>query len=795
MIYFIMIILIIVIISTIIIEKKITNPIVIFSSIWLLSIFLTSLKLYNMIDYSEKSLMIISEGIISFILGSASCAIFLKNKSRNNLKLGKKEEILDSKILVALITIGLIFVSILSIKVLSLLKSGVEYNQIRSLYYSYGKDSLISNEKIFTIFDWTTSLIITVTIPVVIIGLINKKLNKLIIVEELLFVMLYIFCTAGRSPIFAIVIELLIVLLLNKEKITKKTKQITKIVLLFSAIIMVCMTLLRNSNHDEKSVNSVYSYLSIPMPYFSKLVNYIDNNNIQTYGAATAYGPYLIVQKSIKVLTGYKLENADYLAEVITKPQTYWVKIFSESKDYYNAYATMFYNFYMDFRDIGVIVISFIYGMIIEQYYLSVKKKNGMKENAIYLILISGLIKSFAVWQFASPTILIAFIVINIIFRKRNKRENENKNNNAKRILVFGITDNPGGIESVIMNYYRAIDRTKIQFDFLCNTEQVAYEEEIKKLGGQIFKIPSRSKNIILYHKKINKFFEENAYKYATIWVNICSLANIDYLKYAKKYEIKYRIIHCHNSQNMDSKLRKMLHIINRKMLKVYATDFWTCSNDANKWFFDKKIMKKNNIVHINNAIDCNKYRYSEEIRKQYREKMNLEDNLVFGHIGRFHFQKNQMFLLEIFNEIHKIKPDSKLILIGDGEDKEKILNKINQLKLERSIELLGVRGDVEKIIQAMDAIIFPSLFEGLSLVLVEAQANGISIFASDTISKETKIGDNINFISLEATAKEWAETILKDKFERCDNYEKIKLAGYDINTEKEKIEKLLMRD
>ena len=205
--------------------------------------------------------------------------------------------------------------------------------------------------------------------------------------------------------------------------------------------------------------------------------------------------------------------------------------------------------------------------------------------------------------------------------------------------------------------------------------------------------------------------------------------------------------------------------------------------------------MKKNNIVHINNAIDCNKYRYSEEIRKQYREKMNLEDNLVFGHIGRFHFQKNQMFLLEIFNEIHKIKPDSKLILIGDGEDKEKILNKINQLKLERSIELLGVRGDVEKIIQAMDAIIFPSLFEGLSLVLVEAQANGISIFASDTISKETKIGDNINFISLEATAKEWAETILKDKFERCDNYEKIKLAGYDINTEKEKIEKLLMRD
>ena len=364
-----------------------------------------------------------------------------------------------------------------------------------------------------------------------------------------------------------------------------------------------------------------------------------------------------------------------------------------------------------------------------------------------------------------------------------------------KRILVFGITDNPGGIESVIMNYYRAIDRTKIQFDFLCNTEKVAYEEEIKKLGGQIFKIPSRSKNVIMYYKKINNFFKENAYKYDTIWVNICSLANIDYLKYAKKFKIKYRIIHCHNSQNMDSNLRKVLHIINRKKLKLYATDFWTCSNDANKWFFDKEIMKKNSIVHVNNAIDFNKYRYNEEIRKKYRERLNLRDSLVFGHIGRFHFQKNQIFLLEVFNEIHKIKPHSKLILIGDGEDKEKILNKINQLKLENSVKLLGIRDDVEKIIQVMDAIIFPSLFEGLSLVLVEAQANGLTIFASDTISKETKIGDNIKFISLDVTAKEWAEIILKDRFGRYDNYEKIKLAGYDINIEKEKIEKLLMRN
>lgn len=363
------------------------------------------------------------------------------------------------------------------------------------------------------------------------------------------------------------------------------------------------------------------------------------------------------------------------------------------------------------------------------------------------------------------------------------------------RVLVFGMTENPGGIESIIMNYYRAMDKTKIQFDFLCNTSKVAYEEEIKNLGGNIFKITPRSKNIILYHKEIKKFFKENAYKYSTIWVNICSLANIDYLKYARKYGIKYRIIHCHNSQNMDSKFRKLLHIINRKKLKKYATDFWTCSKEANGWFFNNDIIKKENIICINNAVDFNKYKYNDDIRKKYRNNMKLKNELVFCNIGRLHFQKNQIFLLEIFNEIHHIRPDSKLILIGDGEDKEKIIKKIKQLGLGKSVDLLGIRTDVEKIIQAMDAIIFPSLFEGLSLVLVEAQANGIPIFASDTISKETKIGNNINFISLEKTPKEWAEIILKDKFKRCNNYEKIKIAGYDINTEKEKMEKLLMRN
>ena len=362
------------------------------------------------------------------------------------------------------------------------------------------------------------------------------------------------------------------------------------------------------------------------------------------------------------------------------------------------------------------------------------------------------------------------------------------------RILVFGITENPGGIESVIMNYYREIDRTLLQFDFLCNTEEVAYEEEIKKMGGTIYKITSRSKNATQYYKELNQFFKENSNKYNTIWVNVCSLANIDYLKYAKKYGIKYRIIHCHNSQNMDSKARKILHILNRNRLEKYATDYWTCSNNASKWFYNKKILKKHSVVYIKNAIDFQKFKFDDNIRNKYRKDFNVEGKLVLGNIGRFHFQKNQLFVLDVFKIIHEKEKNSVLLLIGDGEDRNKIEEKINQLELNESVKLLGVRDDVEKIMQAMDILLFPSLFEGLPLVLIEAQANGLKIFASDSISKEVQIGKNIVFMSLNDKPEKWADSILVSDVKRIDNYDLIKLKGYDIKTEKEKVQKLLMR-
>lgn len=368
-----------------------------------------------------------------------------------------------------------------------------------------------------------------------------------------------------------------------------------------------------------------------------------------------------------------------------------------------------------------------------------------------------------------------------------------------KKILVFGITDKPGGVESVIMNYYRNMDREKLQFDFLCNTEIVAYEDEIKSLGGNIYRITARSKNFMQYRKDLKKFFDENAQKYDTVWVNICSLANIDYLKMAKKYKIKNRIIHCHNSQNMDSKLRGMLHKFNRLFIGNIANIYWSCAKDSSPWFFNKKIMNSSNYAVINNAIDIDKYKFNNEKREAIRKELNYKDtDIVIGNVGRMHFQKNQIFLLKIFKELLKLSPNYKLEIAGDGEDREKIEKFISENNLESNVKLLGNRTDMDKLYSGMDIFLFPSLFEGLSVALVEAQASGVMIFATkDTIPDEIKmVKENYFWVSLDEDEVSWAKKIhenYKANYERSNVEQYIKDAGFDIKEETKKIEKIFL--
>lgn len=284
------------------------------------------------------------------------------------------------------------------------------------------------------------------------------------------------------------------------------------------------------------------------------------------------------------------------------------------------------------------------------------------------------------------------------------------------KILVFGMTENPGGVESVIMNYYHYMDKNTFHFDFLCNSyNKIAFEEEIISNGSQTFHFPARSKNYKKYKKELKNFFENNASKYDAIWVNVCSLANIDYLKMAKKYGIKRRIIHSHNSQNMDSRLRGILHKYNKKRIAYYVTDFWSCSKEASEWFYDSSIIKKS--IVISNAIDVEKYCFDDVKRKKLRRDLKWEENYIIGNIGRLHFQKNQMFILDIFEKLIKKEPKVRLILIGDGEDRTKLEKEIDKKKLNKYVYMAGIQKDICGWLSTFDLFLFPSKFEGLSMI------------------------------------------------------------------------------
>ena len=362
-----------------------------------------------------------------------------------------------------------------------------------------------------------------------------------------------------------------------------------------------------------------------------------------------------------------------------------------------------------------------------------------------------------------------------------------------KKILVVGMSHNPGGVESVIMNYYRNVNKNTLNFDFLVQKDYVAYKDEIKSLGGNIIKISTRRK-FFKYKKDMKNFFKNHAHEYEAVWDNKCTLSNLDFLKYAKKYGIKKTIIHAHNSKPTGSILSKVLHIINKRRVKKIATNYWSCSEEASNYFYNKKIKQSVNHKIINNAIDLKKYSYNAQVREEYRKKFNVENKLVIGNVGRLHFQKNQTFLLDIFNSIVKQHPNTKLFLVGQGEDEQMLREKVNALNLINHVDFLGVRTDIEKLYQMFDAFVLPSLFEGLPVVLVEAQASALPIFAADTISSKSKITNNFHFLSLQDSPEVWAQTILNNlQNNRKNNENELSETEYNIKTQARMFEKEIL--
>ena len=347
-----------------------------------------------------------------------------------------------------------------------------------------------------------------------------------------------------------------------------------------------------------------------------------------------------------------------------------------------------------------------------------------------------------------------------------------------------------GGVEAVVMNYYRHIDRTKIQFDFICDNDStnIPYDE-IKKLGGKVILIPPYQK-VFKYHKELKKILKDGKYQIVHSHINTLSVFS---LYAAKCAGVPVRIAHSHSTTNKKEWKKNLLKQVLRPFSKLFATEYMCCSELAGRWLFGNKTYDQDKVYLLNNAIDLDKFAYDEKVRKIKRKEFGIKDDtLVIGHIGRFVEQKNHRFLIDIFSEVHKKNNNSILLLVGQGPLMNEIKEKVNNLGLTDSVIFAGQRNDANELYQAMDVFVLPSLYEGLPVVGVEAQAAGLLCVLSDDMTKETKILNTTVFLSISSSINKWMKIILKqsNKIKRDKITNLIIDNGFNIKKEAKKLEK-----
>ena len=345
-----------------------------------------------------------------------------------------------------------------------------------------------------------------------------------------------------------------------------------------------------------------------------------------------------------------------------------------------------------------------------------------------------------------------------------------------------------GGVEAVVMNYYRHLDHDKIQFDFICDDDStnIPYDE-IEKLGGKVILIPPYQK-VFKYQKELRRVLRDGKYKIVHSHINTLSVFP---LYVAKKVGVPVRIAHSHSTTNKKEWKKNLLKQVLRPFSKKYATNYMCCSELAGRWLFGDKTYDEGKVYLLNNAIDLDKFKYDKKIRDKKRKELGIkEDTIVIGHIGRFVAQKNHTFLIDIFNQFHKKEKNSILLLAGQGPLQEEIKNKVRELGLNDSVRFLGQRNDANELYQVFDVFLLPSLYEGLPVVGVEAQASGLLCFFSDDMTKETKVLDSTVFMSLSNADDEWATSILDNyiNFRRKDTTSGITKSNFNIKYETNKL-------
>jgi len=339
----------------------------------------------------------------------------------------------------------------------------------------------------------------------------------------------------------------------------------------------------------------------------------------------------------------------------------------------------------------------------------------------------------------------------------------------------------------MLMNYYRHIDREKIQFDFLVHREfEADYDKEILALGGRIYHISRLVPWSRSYKKELKKFFCEHP-EYRIIHVHQDCLSSVA-LKCAEECGVPVRIAHSH-AANQDKNLKYLIKLYYKRTIPKYATYLYACGKDAGDWMFGGAEYQI-----LNNAIPAGEYTYDIEKREKIRAELRVEDSFTVGLVGRFSPQKNHDFLLQIFASVIRREPNARLLLVGDGELRPEIEKKICELGMENRVILTGVRTDVSDLLQALDVFVMPSNYEGLSLAVVEAQAAGLPCFISDKVPIECRKTDLVEQVALSETPEYWAQRILKAKgIVRRNTYSEIVKAGFDIEDNTEKLQEFYL--
>lgn len=360
------------------------------------------------------------------------------------------------------------------------------------------------------------------------------------------------------------------------------------------------------------------------------------------------------------------------------------------------------------------------------------------------------------------------------------------------RVLnLFTIMDR-GGAETMVMNYYRHIDRTKVQFDFLVHREQRgAYDDEIEALGGRIYRLcPIYPQNFARYKRDLRGFFQAHP-EYKIIHSHMSELGYFAFRE-AERQGVPVRICHAHNAPHgFDMKM--VMRTYFKKRMMPYLTHLFMCGSESGRWLYGPQ--NESRFIMLNNAIGAASYTYDLSKREELRRQLGLADELVIGHVGRFNPQKNHPFLMDIFAALLKKESSAVLLLVGGGEGMSKMQEKVQELGIAEHVRFLGVRSDVADLMQAMDMFVLPSLYEGLPVTMVEAQAAGLPCIISDKVPPECILTEGlVDVMPLSASPGAWAEKILaKRAIPRTDRRAEIAAHGFDITTEAVKLQEFYL--